>query len=140
MIKVKGKLVYDPVRPDFRKLHKQHTLIVELPRDQMDLYYQWFLRQKYGQCMAMQRPMYGLHCTVVRGDEKIDKAHIQHWKKYQGQSIEIEYDPTEIERHWAFWSITVKSQRLIEIREELGLHVFHRFHITIGRQYDWQPK
>lgn len=140
MIKVKGKLVYDPVRQDFKKTHKQRTLIVQLPRDQLDLYYQWFLTKKYGQWLTLQRPMFGVHCTVVKGDERISKDRLNLWKKYAGHEIELMYDPSRLERHWQFWSLTVESPRLIEIRKELGLRLDYRLHITVGRQYDWQPK
>lgn len=136
MIKTTGKFIYDPKRQDFRKTYKSRTLIVELQRDQMDLYYQWFLRQKFGQWLTLQRPMFGLHCTIVRGDERIKNENL--WKKYQGQSIEIEYDPEKLKRHWTFWSIPVFSTRLEEIRGELGLQAYHDFHITIGRMYDHQ--
>ena len=139
MIKTTGKLAYDPTRQEFRKTHKTRTLILELPHDQMDLYYQWFLTKKYGQWIAMQRPMWGLHVTVVRGDEHISKEKLGLWKKYQGQSIEVMYDPERIKCHWKFWSVPVKSPRLEEIRAELGLKAFHDFHITVGRMYEWQP-
>lgn len=134
----KGKLIYDPIRPGFRKEHKQRTLIVELPKDQMDLYYQWFITNKYGHNMDMQRPMYGLHCTVVKGNEFIAPDKLALWKKYSSQLIEIDYNPEKIERHWQFWSITVDSPKLVEIRRELGLRTDYRLHITIGRHYDWQ--
>lgn len=140
MIKTTGKLVYDPIRFDFKKTHKQRTLILDLKRDDLDLYYQWFLKQKYGQWMSLQRPMYGVHCTVIKGDEFIPKDKLCLWKKYQGQFLEIEYDPSKIERHWEFWSLSVKSKQLIEIRKELGLKEDFRLHITIGRQYSWMPK
>jgi hypothetical protein len=139
MIQTTGKLVYDPNRgEDFRKQHKTKTLIVELPRDQMDLYYQWFLTKQYGQWITMQRPMYGIHCTVVRGDEKIPQDRVHLWKKYHGQKIELMYDPEKLKSHWKFWSIPVFSQRLNEIRSELGLRPSEDFHITVGRMYPWQ--
>lgn len=147
MIKVVGKLVYDPERDvsvtkeaiKFKKVHKQRTLVVELPWSQLHLYYQWFLRKEFGGWFELQPPMYGLHVTVVKGDEHIDPKFLDLWKKYDGEEIEIEYDPTRIERHWKFWSITVVSPRLVEIRKELGLRIDFRLHLTIGRQYEWQP-
>ena len=148
MIKVKGKLVYDPARNvsvtkeavKFKKVHKLHALVVELPWSQLHLYYQWFLRKEFGSWFELQPPMYGLHVTVVRGDERIDSEHLKLWEKYDGQEIEIAYDPSKIELHWQFWYIDVVSPKLHEIRKELGLHNHHRLHLTIGRQYDWQPK
>lgn len=139
-LKTKGKLVYDPTRQDFKKTHKSRTLILELPRDQLDLYYRWFLKKQFGSWFELQRPMWGLHVTVVRGDEFIPKDKLNLWKRNAGEVVEISYSVSQVERHWAFWSLTVESPRLVEIRKELGLTPIHRFHITIGRQYDWQPK
>ena len=140
MIELIGKLVYDPHRQDFRKTHKQRTLIVQLPKDQLDLYYQWFILKEYGTWLTLQRPMFGLHCTVVKGDEHIPKDKLHLWKKYANEPVEIFYDPEELERHWQFWSLTVEAPRLREIRKELGLKEDFRLHLTVGRQYDWQPK
>jgi hypothetical protein len=139
MIKITGKLIYDPHRSNFRKTYKQRTLIVQLPHDQLDLYYQWFLTKKFGTWMTLQRPMFGLHVTVVGGNEHIPKNKLHLWKKYHGQAIELEYDNSSIERHWHFWSMSVKSQKLQDIRQELGLILDYRLHITFGRQYDWMP-
>ena len=140
MIKITGKLIYDPHRTEFRKAHKQRTLIVQLPHDQLDLYYQWFLTKKFGTWMTLQRPMFGLHVTVVKGDEHIHKDKLHLWKKYHGQTVELEYDPIAVERHWHFWSMSVRSQKLQDIRYELGLRLDYRLHLTFGRQYDWMPK
>ena len=90
MIKLKGKLVYDPNRgADFKKTNKVRTLVLELPRDQLDLYYQWFLTKEYGSWLTMQRPMYGTHVTVVKGNEHIDGKYLPLWKKHAGEIVEI---------------------------------------------------
>ena len=138
-IKTSGKLVYEPNRHEFKKTHKMRTLIVELKRDQIDLYYQWFLTKQFGSWIQMQRPMFGTHVTVVKGNEQIHPSKMAAWKKYEGKEIDFEYSVEKIERHWQFWSMTVRSTKLEQIREELGLRPNFRFHITIGRQYDWQP-
>ena len=139
MIKCAAKLVYDPNRPDFKKAHKTRTLIAQLRRDDLDLYYQWFLKQKFGQYLEIQRPMFGTHVTIVRGDESIGRDKMHLWKKYEGQILSFNYDPCSLERHWQFWSIRVESTDMCDIRAELGLRHQPNFHITIGRQYDWQP-
>ena len=157
-IKTSGKLVYEPTRHEFKKTHKMRTLIVELKRDQIDLYYQWFLRKKFGSWAdhelrtqtvynetqtarrqvtenvpGLARPMWGKHVTIVRGDEQGFKS--PNWGKYEGQKIDIFYMP-ELERTWKFWSIPVKGDGLFEIRRELGLKAFHDFHITVGREVE----
>lgn len=140
MLKTSGKLIYEPFRRDFKKTHKVRTLILDLKRDDLDLYYQWFLRKQYGEYLYMNRPMYGLHVTVVAGNEHIDKSKLKFWKTHQNEVFDIEYDPSTLTSNWAFWNIKVKSDDLMAIRKELGLSSNFDFHITIGRQHDWQPK
>jgi hypothetical protein len=140
-LKLTGKLIYDPNRNtewggEFRKQHKLRTLILQLPRDELDLYYQWFLQKKFGQWLDLQRPMYGKHITVVKGDERI--RNLDKWKAHQGRKVEIEYSP-RLQPHWKFWCLPVRSPKLQELRNELGLSTDFKFHITVGRQYDWQP-
>ena len=155
-LKTKGRLVYDPVRRDLKKTHKERTLIVELPWDDLDLYYQWFLRKRYGtwfdhelrkqrvyneQQTALReidenipcvtRPMWGKHVTIVRGDEKGFKSPL--WGKHQGETVDIYYSPA-LTRTWKFWSLPVKGDGLFELRSELGLKAFHDFHITVARE------
>jgi hypothetical protein len=134
-IKTKGRLVYDPVRHGFKKTHKTRTLIVELPRDGLDLLYQWFIMKEFGQCMSLQRPMYGTHVTIVGGNENVPKLDM--WKKHEGKVIELEYSPA-VRNHWAFWSLPVFGDHLQDLRFELGMVAEKDFHITIGRQFDWQ--
>ncbi len=155
-LKTQGKFVYDPIRHDMKKTWKQRTLIIDLPWDDLDLYYQWFLRKKYGTWFdnvakrqevfardgialleidsnvpRITRPMWGKHVTVVRGDEQ--GFNSPNWGKYEGETVDVFYMP-ELECTWKFWSIPVKGDGLFEIRTELGLKAFHDFHITVARE------
>lgn len=155
-LKTKGRLVYDPVRKDLKKVFKQRTLVIDLPWDDLDLYYQWFLRKQHGTWFDHQvrkqtmfndlqsslkvidenvpgvtRPMWGKHVTVVRGDEQGFRS--PNWGKYEGEMIDVFYLP-ELECSWKFWSIPVKGDGLFEIRKELGLKAFNDFHITVARE------
>jgi hypothetical protein len=130
-IKMTGKLVYDPVRPDLKKTHKQRTLIIQPRHDELDLYYQWFLKKRYG--LMLQRPMWRTHVTVVAGNEHLPNE--ASWKKHEGKYVEFLYSP-ELEKHWQFWVLPVSGEGLMDMREELGLKSKFSFHITIGRLYD----
>lgn len=130
-IKLSGKLIYEPVRPDLKKTHKQRTLIIQPRYDDMDLYYQWFLKKRYG--LMLQRPVWRTHVTIVKGDERFTNAEA--WKKHEGRFIEFEYSP-ELEKRWQFWVLPVRGAKLKDMRAELGLKSDFPFHITIGRLYD----
>jgi hypothetical protein len=155
-LKTQGRLVYDPIRRNFNKTWKERTLLVELPWDDLDLYYQWFLRKKFGTWFdhrqrkqfvfnkeqtalydiyenvpCIYRPMWGRHVTIVRGDEQGYCS--SNWGKHQGKIIDIFY-ATELECSWKFWILPVKGDNLFEFRTELGLPAFHNFHITVARE------
>jgi hypothetical protein len=164
-IKTTGKLVYEPPRRNFNKTYKQKTLVAELPRDDLDLYYQWFLRKERGSWFSLAtemqeisdrnrenelqrtsrkigsnipgitRPMWGKHVTVVRGDELGHESAA--WKKHAGRKVDIMYLPEAKFTH-GFWSLPVmKTDELRELRTELGLTREYNFHITIARQLNW---
>lgn len=80
--------------------------------------------------------MFGTHVTVVRPQE-VNTSHPL-WLAYEGQLVTIEYE--FVERQWEFWSLNVYSKELVNIRHELGLRTDFRLHITICRQFDWQPR
>lgn len=155
-LKITGKIMYDPTRYNLKKTHKERTMIVQLPKDELDLYYQWFLRKEYGtwfdhelrtnsvlneqQTAFVQkdeniprvtRPMWGTHVTIVRGDEPGYKS--KNWGLHEGEKIEIMYVP-DLQRTWKFWSMPVKGDNLFEFRRELNLKAFHDFHITVARE------
>lgn len=157
-LKTRGRLVYDPVRSDLKKTHKSRTLVAELPWDDLDLYYQWFLRKQFGTWFdhelraqtifnsaqtafhkinentpGINRPMWGKHVTIVRGDEPGFKS--KNWKKHEGEMIDIYYSPI-VSQKWKFWSLPVKSDNLSFYRAELGLGPIHNFHITVAREHE----
>lgn len=164
-IQTRGRLVYEPNRGEFNKQHKVRTLIADLPRDDLDLYYQWMLRKERGSWFSLaaemqevfntdstgepkstkrqitvtvpgvSRPMFGKHVTIVRGDERGFKS--PEWRKHAGRVVPIEYSP-ELDFTYGFWSLPVKpTDELRALRAELGLTPNHNFHITIARQQDW---
>jgi hypothetical protein len=155
-LKTQGRLAYDPIRQDLKKVWKQRTLVVELPWDDLDLYYQWFLRKQHGtwfdhelrkqtiynqaqtalyqtneNAPGINRPMWGKHVTIVRGDEQGFRS--PNWGKHEGEMIDIFYTP-EVELDWKFWTLPVRGDNLFELRRELGLCAFHNFHITVARE------
>ncbi len=136
MIKLSGILKYDPVRKGFKKSNKCRTLIIDLARDDIDLYYQWFLLKQYGTWLSLQRPMFGNHITIVKGDETGFKS--QNWGLHEGKRVTFLLSPVISKTH-TFWSLPVIFPEGNSIRNDLQLNKKMNFHLTIGRQYDWQP-
>jgi len=133
---VRGMLAYDlpPIRSS--KPYNKRSLVATLPHDDLDLLYQWFVMRQYGQGMRLNRPIFGTHVTIVRPEEAVPRMSL--WRKYEGVQVDIDYD-VEVRNHFGFWSLPVYSDCFQEIRVELGLPPEPDFHITIGRQFEWQP-
>lgn len=138
MLKATGQLIYSPIRENLKRVDQSHTLILDVPSEELADYYQWFIKKQYGEKFKIQSPMFGLHVTVIRPQE----VNLEHalWLKHQNEKITINYSPEMLERHWEFWSLTVFSDELVEIRREFGLRTDFRLHMTIGRQFDWQDR
>ncbi len=66
-----------------------------------------------------QKPMYPAHITVVR-TAKETPTKMDAWGKYEGEQIEFDYQD-EVLNDGTYFYLRVKSERLGDIREELGL-------------------
>jgi hypothetical protein len=131
-----GKIVYDPHRGDMKN-RTQGWCIVEVDRE-ITRYYRWWLQ--YEKHIHLKQPAWDAHISVVRG-EKL-RPEFQHlWKKYQGKHVNFTYDHSYIrcepdpKQGGFFYWIDVDCPELSAMREEMGLPVGWRFHITVGRTY-----
>ncbi len=141
MYTINGTLRYDPVlntNKSSSTISENHTLIIELPLDDTTDYYQWLVKRQYGLWLKLQPPMWGSHVTVIKHNEHV--PDLSDWFLFEGESIALDIDNIFLERHWQFWSLSVYSNRLLEIRSFYGLPTDFRLHTTIGRQFDWQPR
>ena len=77
------------------------------------------------------------HITVVRGSG-IEFPNREKWGLHDGESVEFIYGPL-IKFDYKYYTISVQSKGLEEIREELGLPKhrlgFKDFHITVARAF-----
>ncbi len=75
-------------------------------------------------------PLWGAHISVIRGEEPPEKAA---WKRYDGQPIEFDYDPTVRETEGYLW-VPVTCDIALSHRLELGLprEPVPAMHLTIG--------
>jgi len=78
---------------------------------------------------------YPAHITVIRtGREQPPQMDI--WGQHQGEIVVFQYHP-EIHCDGSYWHLNATSQRIGEIREELGLPKFRFrerecYHISLG--------
>lgn len=85
----------------------------------------------------MNDSIWKTHVSIVRLEdfESLSPEIIgKLWNKYEGTEIEIEYDNNSIETNGLYFWFPVKSEKLSEIRLELGLpsNPSPNYHITIG--------
>ncbi len=136
MFKAKGKLIYDPKSEKAdRKGFEFWWMKLDVPPSIVQ-YYQYWIRRELG--IHLNTPIWKAHVTVVRGEEPRRPVF---WKRYQNELVEFEYSPEfKISETYAW--LTVKSERLSEIRAQLGLRPEPRvpFHITIGNTKNVVPK
>ena len=79
----------------------------------------------------LQRPAWKEHISVVSNEEPLDKTQ---WEKHSGEIVTFQYDP-EIKFDAIYCWLTVYSDRLKEIRKELGLtESIIPLHLTIGNR------
>lgn len=108
--------------------------IVEVDQGIADLYRKLIPKYNY-----VQPQMYSAHITVVRTAKETPK-NMGVWGKYEGEEIPFTYD-NHVYNDATYWYLNVQSDRIGDIREELGLPRFRfgelgadrkSYHITIG--------
>lgn len=108
--------------------------IVEVDQGISDLYRNLCPRYLY-----VQPQMYKAHITVVRTDKETPK-NMDFWEKYEGELIPFSYE-RRVYSDGTYFYLTVMSDRIGDIREELGLPRYRfgelgsdrgGYHITIG--------
>jgi len=98
-----------------------------------------FCRAMIPKHITLNPQRYAPHISVVRHEHNVN---MEHWGKYEGQEVEFEYT-NYIHNGSVYWWINAFSNRLEEIRTELGLYIHDKytqppegykkcFHITLG--------
>lgn len=130
-VKAAGKLVYEPKRPDLRKSRAADDwwLVLDVPCG-IAHYYNWWVKKEIH--LDLQLPAWNPHITLLDGRRAVDPKHRHMWKKHAGKWFSFEYN-VNIEQHWKFWTLPVRSRQLQEIRSELGFSNEIDMHLTIGR-------
>lgn len=125
MFESTGTLIYDPKA---RIKQEPWWLILKTDKGILD-YYQSQIKQHFD--VGFEKTVWGSHISVVRGDNPPKK---EAWGKYKNEKIKFTYTNQVYRAHW-FFCIDAYSERLEEIRMELGLPKLPKFgfHLTIGR-------
>ena len=121
-----GSLIYDPQSLSV-PTPGLWWLILECSPD-LGRYYRQMVFKYTGQ--KLQKPAWDTHISVVRGEEPLKK---ELWGRKE--IVEFSYDPKLLTNDEYYW-LEVKCDRLLDIREELGLPRIPKIglHLTIGRK------
>lgn len=81
-------------------------------------------------CQSIQRAAWASHISIVRNEEPPDPTK---WYEYDGEEIEFDYTPP-VQNNEIFYWLPVTCERLLDIREELGLprQPAYGLHLTVG--------
>jgi len=123
-----AKILYDPHRPGIRKV-RPGSLVVANVDPGIAEYYRWWVKKRHG--LFLHNTAWIPHVTILDG-KKQAKLDMSAWKRHHNVMIDIEYS-VELEQHWKFWVLPVRSNSLMMLRKELGLTPAYNFHITFGR-------
>ena len=131
----KGILSYEPKRN--KKQDSTWWLIVDLDKE-ITRYYRWWVKRELG--VILHEPSWNAHVSVVKGEVP---PIVSAWSKYQGEEVDFRIkhevrqsgDTTGWDRPEHYWFVNIFSQRLSDIRQELGFVPKDKYHITIGRTY-----
>ncbi len=125
MFQSTGKLIYDP----YARIKQAPYWVILKTDEELVRYYQNWIKQHFD--VGFEKTVWGSHISAIRGEEPTNK---EFWGKYKNEKIDFTYTNNIYRKHW-FFCVEAYSQRLEDIREELGLSRLPKtgFHITIGR-------
>lgn len=146
-----ARIQYDPPRPDKFSRGADWWVVAHVDRE-ITRYMRWWIDhelrnplgfEKYDLCV----PSFNAHVSVIRGinDVRHNMKRVKElWKKYDGQKATIQYAfapyrcPIGFDRsatNERCWAVRVKSDKLLNIRREMGLPSQWNLHLTVGREY-----
>jgi hypothetical protein len=156
MKKYFGYLKFDPIpiKDPSGKMFKEWWLIVQIPGELGDYYrfllekehglYTWnsyqsnlYTQEKLHLGLKIQRPAWGAHISVIRGETPLTEDPYQTWStfkdQYDGQEIMFDYElqPKTNGRHW--W-LKIFAPELNTLRSAMGYpaHGLFGLHLTLG--------
>jgi len=131
MIDGVGKYAFDPLAlTKSADLFKPWWVIIQLSDDTSD-YYRWFVEKRYG--LKLQRPAWGSHISVIRGEETTQEKWNSYKKEYDGKPVKFTHQ-SELRSNGKHWWIRIISEEAKDLRENMGYprDGLWGLHLTIG--------
>lgn len=135
------KIIYDPHRGDMSR-RTAWWCVADVDKE-ITRYCRWWLQ--YEKHIHLQEPAWNAHISIIRGEKPVyDRLH--RWKEFHKKTLTFYWDHTDIkcdeDRHngGLFYWINVECPELDVIRSQLGLRTGFKYHITIGRTYEYVAK
>lgn len=128
VLKVDMQLEYDLMDRKGSNKKSVPWWLIASTRCDLDAYLAWFFKKKTG--IELQRPKYGAHVSIVKGEEPFNK---EFWSKRQGEIVTVYLD-LEVRSSGHHWWVRAHCPEFIQVRQELGLTPFTdiTFHLTMG--------
>ncbi len=128
----KGVISFDPnpIKGSTKKMFKPWWVIGRIDGD-IGNYYSYLLQKRHG--IRLQRPAWGPHISVVRGEQTSQDNWDQFKEKYDEKSFKFTYEvsPKTNGDHW--W-LRVICDELKQLREDMGYSRDGKWglHLTLG--------
>lgn len=128
----RGRLIYRPQQSfslrKKRQVDTHHTIVTADAG--LSEYYRWWIEKRFH--LWIQPPMLNLHVSIFNGKEVIPESAAEVLSGLHDSFVEYEYS-VNVQQHWKFWVLPVRSKQLEQIRNLCGVAPNYHFHITIGR-------
>lgn len=123
-----GVITYDPKAKSIES--KPWWMILQCCEDLARYYRETYNLFYRGSSKKLNKPAWGSHISVVRGEEPVNKDL---WLARAGEVVAFEYDP-ELNTNELYCWLTVRCDAILDLRERLGLprEPIYPLHLTIG--------
>jgi len=134
MIEYEGTIIFDPkaISDPSGKMFKPWWVIISLdPNDELGFFYTWLYERQHG--IKLQRPAFGAHISVVRGEE----TNKDNWEKfkelYNNKPIKFIYELSPRTNGAHVW-LRVRCDEIKDLREKMGYPRDGQWglHLTLG--------
>ncbi len=122
-----GKLIYSPKT----HLSSSEEWAVLMCDEELVKYYSTLFKKQFPWLPKLQRPVWGAHISIIRGEKIINPDF---WGLHDKKYFDFDYEPGVISNGEYYW-LKVKCDALLDLREIYGLNRELKFglHLTIAR-------